>query len=367
MEPPNQAIPPNGPAATDRPAVPAGSLAGSLAGPTPLGFRLNPLVLFPGIGASLMLFADYTRSAPVFCTEAGSGCAALRNSAFSHLGPIPTPAIGLFGLTVLLVLGWVRGPMAQRAHAAIGAVALASALLLFGIQLTRGQFCEFCLVVDASALAAGVVGVTRFTSGWQPPERLAPRVRQGLIMTVVCSLTAYLVLTKQPSVPSVVNDELAKTPAGKVLILDFLDFECPFCREAHAANRALFTERQSELRIVRKHVPLSLHPHAEPAARAALCGERMGKGEEMLERLFEIEPRTMSPAIFTAAAKELGLDPTAFAQCLTDPALKERLDADRATWKALGAQGLPTLYVGTRRFVGAMPPEEVRAAIDAAR
>ena len=362
MQPPNQAIPPSAPAGAHSPDP-----GSRLPSPTPLGFRLNPLVLFPGIGASLMLFADYTRSAPVFCTEAGSGCAALRNSAFSHLGPIPTPAIGLFGLVLLLVLGLLRGPLAQKAHAAAGAFSAAAALLLFGIQLTRGQFCEFCLVVDASALAAGLVGVTRFTAGWQPPERLAPRIRQGTIMAVLCSLTAYFVLTKQPSVPTVVLEELARTPKGQVLVLDFLDFECPFCREAHQANKPLFTERKDELRIVRKHVPLSLHPHAEPAARAALCGERMGKGEEMLERLFEIEPRTMSPAVFTDAAKELGLDPAAFAQCLTDPALKTRLDADRATWKALGAQGLPTLYVGTHRFVGAMPPEEVRAAIDAAR
>lgn len=332
-----------------------------------LGFRLNPLVLFPGLAASLMLFADYTGSAPVFCTESGGGCAALRNSGFASLGPIPTPAFGLFGLALLFVLGLLRGPRARLAHAAVGALSVAVALLLFGVQLTRGQFCEFCLVADASALVGGVLGATRFSAGWEPPEALAPRVRQGILTTLACSLAAYLILTKQPPIPAVIAEELANTPKGKVLVVDFLDFECPFCRDAHAGTKQLFAEHADVLRVVRKHVPLSMHPHAEPAARAALCGERMGKADEMLERLFEIDPKTMSPAVFTEAATALGLDREAFAQCLTDPAWRARLDADRASWKSLGAFGLPTLYVGTRRFVGAVPPEQVRAAIEAAK
>lgn len=332
-----------------------------------LGFRLNPLVLFPGLAASFMLLADYTGEAPVFCTETGSGCAALRASAFSHLGPIPLPVLGLFGLLLLLMLGLLRGHTVGKAHAWVGGGALAAALLLFGVQLTRGQFCEFCLVVDASALAAGVIGLTRVTSGWQPPVRVGPRVAQGIIMGVLVSLTGYLTLTKEAPIPQVVRDELAKTPKGKVLVLDFLDFECPFCRDAHVGLKPLFAEHAAELRIVRKHVPLMLHPHAEPAARAALCAERMGQGEPMLERLFEIDPKTMSTKVFTDAAASLGLDGAAFAQCLTDPALKARLEADRADWKSLGAGGLPTMFVGSRRFVGSIPPEQVRAILEAAR
>lgn len=356
MEPEKQATPPESTATTTAPAPKSA-----------LGFRLNPLVLFPGLAASFMLLADYTRAAPVFCTEAASGCAALRNSAFSHLGPIPLPVLGLLGLLSLLALGLVRGKRAAALHAAIGAGSVAAALLLLGVQLTRGQFCEFCLVVDASALAAGLIGVTRFTLGWQPPERVGPRVAQGVIMTVLVSLTGFMALTKEPPIPSVVREELAKTPKGKVLVLDFLDFECPYCRDAHVGLKALLAEHADQVRIVRKHVPLSLHPHAEPAARAALCAERMGKGNEMLERLFEIEPKTMSSQVFTEAAVALGLDGAAFGQCLADPALKERLDADRASWKSLGAQGLPTVYVGTRRFVGAIPADQVLAAIEAGR
>ncbi len=330
-----------------------------------LAFRLNPLVLFPGFVAALMLLADYTQSSPVFCTEVGSGCAAVRRSAFAHFGPIPTPVLGLLGLALLLALGLWRGPLAAKVHALVGGGAVLGGLMFFAVQVWGGQFCQFCLVADASALLAGGLGLLRLGGGWQPPARLGARIAQGVGFAVLGSLAAFLVLTKQAPIPTVVAQELAKTPPGKVLILDFIDFECPYCRDVHASLTPILEEQREHVRIVRKHVPLSMHLHAEPAARASLCGERMGQAEPMLERIFALEPAAMELASFTAIATSLGLDPAAFGQCMQDPSLKSRLEADRAAWKSLGAEGLPTVYVGTRRFVGLVPPEQVRAEIEA--
>ncbi len=334
---------------------------------SPLAYRLNPLVLFPGFVAALMLLADYSQATPVFCTEVGSGCAALRRSSFAHLGPIPTPAVGLFGLAALLVLGLFRGHLARRLHAAVGALSVMAAILLFSVQVSKGQFCQFCLVVDAAALIAGGLGLLRLGNGWDPPARLRSRIVQGLGFAVLASLAAYLVLTKQAPIPVAISEELDRTPKGKVLVLDFLDFECPYCRDAHAGIAAVLEEERDHVRIVRRHVPLSMHPHAEPAARAALCGERFGQAEPMVERLFAMDPKDMTPAALGAAAASLGIEPAAFEQCMQDPGLRTRLDADKAMWKSVGAQGLPTLYVGAHRFVGLVPAADVRAQIEAGK
>ena len=345
------------PEKVEPPAVPAEKSA--------LPFRLNPLVLFPGFGASLMLLADYTQSTPVFCTEVGSGCAALRRSSYAHLGPIPTPVLGLLGLSLLLVLGLFRGPLPSKVHALVGSVAVLASLLFFGVQVSRGQFCQFCLVVDACALAAGCIGLLRLGNGWQPPARLGARIRQGALFFLCASVTAYLVLTKHAPIPTVVAEELAKTPPGQVLVLDFLDFECPYCRDAHAGIKPILEKERDHVRIVRKHVPLTMHLHAEPAARAAICGERFGQGEPMVEGLFALDPEKMDPASLRAVATSLGIDAAAFDQCMQDPMLKSRLEADRATWKSVKAEGLPTIYVGSHRFVGLVPPDQVQAQIEA--
>lgn len=334
---------------------------------SPLAYRLNPLVLFPGFVASLMLLADYRQATPVFCTEVGSGCAALRRSSFAHLGPIPTPVLGLFGLTVLLALGLFRGHLARSLHASVGALAVMAALLLFGVQVSQGQFCQYCLVVDATALVAGGLGLLRLGNGWDPPARIGSRIGQGLGFAILASIAAYLTLTKQAPIPLAVSEELARTPKGKVLVLDFLDFECPYCRDAHVAMKPILDEERDHVRIVRRHVPLNVHPHAEPAARAALCGERLGQAEPMVEKLFSIEPKDMTPATLTAAATSLGIDGAAFERCMQDPALRARLDADKALWKSVGAQGLPTVYVGTHRFMGLVPADQVRAQIEAGK
>lgn len=335
--------------------------------PTPLGYRLNPVVLLPGLIASVLLLVDYTKQAPVFCTELGGGCSELRRSAIAHWSPIPVPAIGILGFSLLLVLGLLRGPLVRRLHAIAGLGSAIFAVGFFAYQIGKGHYCQFCLVADSTGLIAGLIGAFRLISAWDPPAALRGRLTRVGLVTAITGMIALIAFNKSIPIPPLVQQELDKTPKGKVLVLDFLDFECPYCRSAHEANAPFFQEHKDELRVVRYHVPLALHPHAEPAARAALCGKRFGHEDDIVERIFQLDPQELHNARFTKLAGELGIDRDAFSACLTERSLIQELDADRAAWKSIGAEGLPTVYVGAKRFVGLVDPQAVRAAFEEAK
>ena len=75
-------------------------------------------------------------------------------------------------------------------------------------------------------------------------------------------------------VPAVIADEMRKTPRGKVTVIDFVDFECPFCRMTHTDLAPLLEARKDKVRIARKNVPLRMHARARrrpPAGRNPAC------------------------------------------------------------------------------------------------
>ncbi len=74
-----------------------------------------------------------------------------------------------------------------------------------------------------------------------------------------------------------------------VIIVEFSDFECPFCSRAYATVNQIKSEYGDKVAIAYKHLPLSFHPNAEPAARAAVCADKQGKFWEMHDKLFEVQ------------------------------------------------------------------------------
>ena len=128
---------------------------------------------------------------------------------------------------------------------------------------------------------------------WQAPRRAPTPRRPGRLvyvggrMLVAAALLPIVVgwrLAGRP--PPAIRAEMARTPPGQVTVVDFVDFECPFCRMTNAALQPLLDAHQDRLRVVRRQVPLRMHPHALDAARAACCGERLGRGDAMASALF---------------------------------------------------------------------------------
>ena len=149
-------------------------------------------------------------------------------------------------------------------------------------------------------------------------------------------------------------------------VVDFVDFECPFCRMTHAELAPLLAQRKAKVRVARKHVPLRMHPHAMDAAKAACCGEVLGKGEEMADALFDAPPQDLTPEGCERIAKEQGLDLDAFRACVNDPATAERIEKDKEAFRAVKGHGLPTLWIDGTKLEGAQDRESLESTLDAA-
>jgi protein-disulfide isomerase len=139
---------------------------------------------------------------------------------------------------------------------------------------------------------------------------------------------------------------------AKVTVVEFSDFQCPFCSRAVPAVKQLEKEFPGEVRVVWKHLPLPFHPNAMPAAIAAEAARQQGKFWEMHDRLFEGQ-QSLSDAAYTKNAKDLGLDLGRFERAMKDPATRARVEEDAKAAAAAGVSGTPTFLVDGERVVGA--------------
>jgi protein-disulfide isomerase len=134
-----------------------------------------------------------------------------------------------------------------------------------------------------------------------------------------------------------------------VTVVEFADFECPFCQRLAPELDAVLEKRAGKVRFVYKFMPLSMHPHGEQAARAAIAAMDQGKFWEMHQKLFA-NGTHLEDADLDNYAKSVGLDLTRFHADLQSPATKARLDADRKLADDLGVKGTPTLYIDGREY-----------------
>jgi predicted DsbA family dithiol-disulfide isomerase len=134
-----------------------------------------------------------------------------------------------------------------------------------------------------------------------------------------------------------------------VTVVVWSDFECPHCRLAMPLLEAAFEKQSPKVRLVHKFYPLPAHPHAEPAARAAIAALNQGRYWEM-ERLLFNNQRALEAADITRYARSLDLDMTRFEADLVSPETSAHLERDRAAGKAAKIAGTPHIVVNGRRF-----------------
>ena len=229
-----------------------------------------------------------------------------------------------------------------------------------------GKFCPYCCVVDGSGIVCALLAVVRRALG-TGANPLSPVIRYaGLGALGVAALVPFGCGLKASPVPHVIRDEIAHTPRGDVTVIDFVDFECPFCRMTHAELEPLLEAHRDRIRLVRHQVPLHMHPHAQDAARAACCGEQLGKGEAMANALFAAPVEDLTPEGCERIATDLGLPLAGFRSCVTDPATDQRIQADRGAFEAAGGFALPTIWIDAEQLVGSQSREALANAIEAA-
>lgn len=318
--------------------------------------------------ASSMLLVDYVRPAPVFC-DGGGGCAAIKQTAYARPFGVPLPLIGIGGLLGIAMAQSIAGRRARIAQAMLAVFGGIVATGLLVVQALMGKLCPYCFVTDTASIAIAGLSLARALKGWDPPEpRRELFAGVAVLMVSVLAPTTFGMTRRvvPADVPPVIAQEIQKTGHGKVTIVDFVDFECPFCRMTHAELAPLVAARKDKIRLVRKHVPLRMHPHALDAAKTACCAEAQGKGEEVAEALFTAPPETLTSEGCEKIAEKHGLDLAKFRACVASPVTEARIHADGETFRAANGHGLPTIFIDGTRLDGAQDKESLESALDGA-
>jgi protein-disulfide isomerase len=326
-----------------------------------LGLAASMVPAIAGVAASAMLLVDYTRPAPVFCVE-GGGCDALKHTVFAMPLGVPMPLFGLLGFLALGVASLFAGPRARLVQIGLSLVAGFVGLALLVVQLRLGKLCPFCCVADTSGIVAAAVAMlrSRYASGAPSPRGLAYGGAAVLFAAIAAPLIGGF---RASTVPVVIRAEVAQTPPGQVTVVDFVDFECPFCRMTDEVLEPVLEKHRGRVRLVRKQVPLKMHVHALDAARAACCGEKLGQGDTMARGLFSTPEDELTREGCEKLAHKLGVSLDAYRACLADPSIDDRIAADKAEFQAAGGFALPTIWIGETQLVGAQSQEAIEQAL----
>jgi uncharacterized membrane protein len=329
-------------------------------------FRAFALV---GLAASVALLIDYTRATPTFCGE-GGGCDVVRQSAYAHPLGIPTPLFGVVFFTALLAASaTARLRRALLPLALVGGAAGAGFLALQGLVI--GAFCSLCVAVDTSAILTASLATVELRGR---PALEGARQRGVLAaLAVTMALLPVLVASEAPSAaaPPVVAPPGGALPAavaaeqkpGVITIVEFMDFECPYCRKLHEVLGPVVASYGGKVRLVRKMVPLKGHKHAVPAALAYCCADEAGRGEAMADALVTADD--LSPEGCETLAARVALDLEQYRRCVQDPRTLERVKREKDEASASGVRGLPTYWIGQTMHRGLLDEAALRASIDA--
>ncbi len=151
---------------------------------------------------------------------------------------------------------------------------------------------------------------------------------------------------------------------AKVTIVEWSDFQCPFCSRAAPIVAQIRQAYPKDVRFVFRHLPLPMHPDAPLAARAGVAAQAQGKFWQMHDWMYAHQ-HELDQASLEKAAASFGMDLTRFRASLTDPATEGRVAADKQAASAAGVSATPTFFVNGREHIGGWQSfEQLKAEID---
>jgi len=149
-----------------------------------------------------------------------------------------------------------------------------------------------------------------------------------------------------------------------VTLVEFSDFECPYCARLVPTLKQVEEAYSEEVRIVFRQFPLSsIHASAQGAAEASLCADAQGKFWEMHDAMFANQ-RALGIAQLKSTAAGLGLDAAAFDECLDSNTFAAQVAKDLEDGQAAGVSGTPAMFINGRFINGAAPFAQVAEVID---
>jgi len=207
-------------------------------------------------------------------------------------------------------------------------------------------------------------------------EEVGPQIRQFLQnQKLQQARDAFVTQLKQgmsidvdldpPRIPiEVAADDASWGPVdAPVQIVEFSDFQCPFCSRVTPTLKQIKDAYGDKVRIVFRHLPLQMHPEAVPAAIASECAREQDKFWPYHDKLFENQ-RALAAADLKRYAEEVGLDKQQFDQCLDTGKYRDDVMQDMQTAQQLGINGTPAFFINGRFLNGAVPFEQFKQVID---
>lgn len=248
--------------------------------------------------------------------------------------------VGITGATLLMrALG--KGQLAPglglhriAGGAALSGIGFTIALFIVPIAIADGETQDIARV---AVLAASLIA---FFCGWAilaVGDRVRPPEPVGAALA-------------RPIEPD--RDHMKGRPTARYTIVEYGDFECPFCSRATGSVDAVRAHFGDDVLWVWRHLPLDQpHPHAQEAAQAAEAAALQGRFFEMASTLFAHQDHLETEDLF-GYASELGLDADRFAADFASPAVLRRIQDDRWDAEVMDLQSTPTFFVNGRRHVG---------------
>ncbi|MFA5625853.1 MAG: thioredoxin domain-containing protein [Bradymonadales bacterium] len=153
-------------------------------------------------------------------------------------------------------------------------------------------------------------------------------------------------------------------PKAKVTLVQYSDFECPFCSRVEPTVDQILKDYPDDVRVVFVNYPLDSHANAKPAAKAALAAHKQGKFWEMHKEVFD-NNKKLSDSLYKELAAKLGLDVAKFEEDMKDPGLDKVIADGMASAARYDISGTPSFLINGVKLVGAQPIDAFKKAIDA--
>ena len=278
---------------------------------------------------------------------------------FGYVAGKPVGVLGASWLVTRTSRGRLRPPVGWAAVAGAGTIAgigFTVALLIAGLAFEGDDLEEAKLGVLSAALAASVLTWLVFRTTSLLPRRLRIRALLGTSETIVD--------LADPVDPD--HDHLRGPADAPVTVVEYGDFECPYCGQAEAVVRELLGDF-GDVRYVWRHLPLNdVHPRAQLAAEAAEAAALQGAFWEMYDLLLAHQ-NALRPDDLIGYAEQLGLDLDRFTDDLKRHAGAARVAEDVDSADLSGVSGTPTFFVNDRRHYGAYDIDSLSKAVRLAR
>jgi protein-disulfide isomerase len=210
---------------------------------------------------------------------------------------------------------------------------------------------EFCYCGCPHTLGQCLRGHTTCPHARRMTRLAAKQASAGVPATeIIVALSEYYASFRAPRKKFEVDARMCMGDANApVTLVEFFDFECPYCGQARPLLEAFAKKNPSKLRLCAVPFPLPMHPNAVPAGQAALWARDLGKYWQMHDALFE-NAKNLTPALMVELANKLGLKGADLQKALKDGTHAQELEKLKAMGQAANLRGTPSLFFNGRFY-----------------